>query len=156
MGSQVTLAWLEGCCYILAMAALLLHLVILLCTLLEILILKCTVCACVLSHVWLFEIPWTGALQAPLSMEFSRQKYCSVLLFPTPGDLPDPGIETCVYCISCIGGEFFIIVPPGKLWTPKCATNTQKLKTNGNMIVLGFWWDFHHLRVVWPWGPCTC
>ena len=37
--------------------------------------------------------PWTIALQAPLSMEFSRQEYWSRLLFPTPRDLPDPGIE---------------------------------------------------------------
>ena len=37
--------------------------------------------------------PWTGALQAPLSIEFSRQEYWSGLPFPSPGDLPDPGIE---------------------------------------------------------------
>ena len=37
--------------------------------------------------------PWTVACQAPLSMEFSRQEYWSGLPFPTPGDLPDPGIE---------------------------------------------------------------
>ena len=38
--------------------------------------------------------PWTTACQAPVSMEFSRQEYWSGLLFPPPGDLPDPGIET--------------------------------------------------------------
>ena len=37
--------------------------------------------------------PWTGACQAPLSMGFSRQEYWSGLPFPSPGDLPDPGIE---------------------------------------------------------------
>ena len=37
--------------------------------------------------------PWTVAYQAPLSMGFSRQEYWSGLLFPSPGDLPDPGIE---------------------------------------------------------------
>ena len=37
--------------------------------------------------------PWTVARQAPLSMEFSRQEYCSGLPFPSPGDFPDPGIE---------------------------------------------------------------
>ena len=46
-----------------------------------------------LSHVQLFVIPWTVAYQAPPSMEFSRQKYWSGLTFPSPGDLPDPGIE---------------------------------------------------------------
>ena len=40
-----------------------------------------------------FATPWTVAHQAPLSMEFSRQKYWSGLSFPFPGDLPDPGIE---------------------------------------------------------------
>ena len=37
--------------------------------------------------------PWTIACQAPLSMGFSRQEYWSGLPFPSPGDLPDPGIE---------------------------------------------------------------
>ena len=37
--------------------------------------------------------PWTVACQAPLSMRFSRQEYWSELLFPSPGGLPDPGIE---------------------------------------------------------------
>ena len=37
--------------------------------------------------------PWTVAQQAPLSMEFSRQEYWSRLPFPSPEDLPDPGIE---------------------------------------------------------------
>ena len=37
--------------------------------------------------------PWTVALQAPLSIGFSRQEYGSGLPLPSPGDLPDPGIE---------------------------------------------------------------
>ena len=37
--------------------------------------------------------PWTVAHQAPPSMEFSRQRYWSGLPFPSPGDLPNPGIE---------------------------------------------------------------
>jgi len=41
-----------------------------------------------LSHVQLFVTPWTVARQAPLSLEFSRQEYWSVLLFPSSGDLP--------------------------------------------------------------------
>ena len=40
-----------------------------------------------------FATPWTVACQVPLSMGFPRQKYWSGLLFPPPGDLPDPGIE---------------------------------------------------------------
>ena len=45
------------------------------------------------SCVWLFSTPWTAARQAPLSMEFYRQEYWSGLSFPSPGHLPDPGIE---------------------------------------------------------------
>ena len=46
-----------------------------------------------LNRVQLFATPWTVAHQAPLSMGFSRQEYWSGLPFPSPGDLPDPGIE---------------------------------------------------------------
>ena len=46
-----------------------------------------------LSPVQLFVTPWTVAYQAPLSMEFSRQGYWSGLPFPSPGDLPNPGIK---------------------------------------------------------------
>ena len=51
------------------------------------------VCVCVCSAVSDSVIPWTVALQAPLSMGFSREDYWSGLPFPLPGDLPDPGIE---------------------------------------------------------------
>ena len=46
-----------------------------------------------LKYVPLFGIPWTVACQAPLSMKFSRQEHWGGLPFPSPGDLPDPGIE---------------------------------------------------------------
>ena len=46
-----------------------------------------------LSRVQLFATPWTVAYQAPPSMGFSRQEYWSGLPFPSPGDLPEPGIE---------------------------------------------------------------
>ena len=46
-----------------------------------------------LSYVQLFATPWTTAHQAPPSMGFSRQEYCSGLPFPSPGDLPNPGIK---------------------------------------------------------------
>ena len=56
------------------------------------------------SCVWLFVTPWTVALQAPLSMGFSRQAYWSELLCPPPGDLPNPGIEPAS---PAVAGEFF-------------------------------------------------
>ena len=45
------------------------------------------------SRVWLFATQWTVALQAPLSKGFPRQESWSGLLFPSPGDLPNPGIK---------------------------------------------------------------
>ena len=50
-------------------------------------------CTKSLSRLRLFATPWTAAYQAPLSMGFSRQEYWNGLPFPSPGDLPDPGIE---------------------------------------------------------------
>ena len=46
-----------------------------------------------LSRVPLFMTPWTVAYQVPPSMGFSRQEYWGGLPFPSPGDLPDPGID---------------------------------------------------------------
>ena len=46
-----------------------------------------------LSHFQLFATPWTVAYQAPPSMGFSTQEYWSGWPFPSPGDLPDPGVK---------------------------------------------------------------
>ena len=46
-----------------------------------------------LSSVCLFMTPWTVACQAPPSMGFSRQEYWSGMPLPSPGHLPDPGVE---------------------------------------------------------------
>ena len=48
-----------------------------------------------LSRVRLFATPWTVTYQAPLSMGFYRQEYWSGLPFPSPGDLPNPGLPHC-------------------------------------------------------------
>ena len=55
--------------------------------------------------------PWTIALQAPLSMKFSRQEYRSGLPFPSPGDLPDPGFE---HGSSALQADSLPSEPPGK------------------------------------------
>ena len=52
---------------------------------------------------------WTVARQAPLSMGFSRQEYWSGLPFPSPGDLPEPGIEPASLVSSELAGGFFTI-----------------------------------------------
>ena len=54
---------------------------------------------------------WTVAHQAPLSMEFPRQEYWSGLPFPSPGDLPDPGIKPVSLALT---GIFFTTEPPEK------------------------------------------
>ena len=50
-------------------------------------------CRLVTKSCLTLATPWTVACQAPLSMGFSRQKYWSGLPFPSPGDVPDPGME---------------------------------------------------------------
>ena len=55
--------------------------------------------------------PWTVVCQVPLSVGFSRQEYWSGLSFPSPGDLPHPGIEPVS---PILAGGFFTTEPPGK------------------------------------------
>ena len=58
-----------------------------------------------------FAVPWTAAHRGPLSMGFSRQEYWSGLPFPSPGDLPDPGMEPES---PALAGMFFTTEPLGK------------------------------------------
>ena len=57
-------------------------------------------------------IPWTVVCQAPLSMEFSRQKYWSGLPFLLPGDLLDLGIEAESLVAPALTGRFVTTMPP--------------------------------------------
>ena len=59
-----------------------------------------------------------AAQQAPLSLGFSRQEYWSGLPFPSPGNLPDPGIKPASLVSPALAGRFFTTVPPGK---PMCS-----------------------------------
>ena len=63
------------------------------------------------SRVRLFVTPRTVAYQAPPSMEFSRQEYWSGLPFPSPGDLPNPGIEPGSPALEA---DALTSEPPGK------------------------------------------
>ena len=54
-----------------------------------------------------FGTPWTAACQASRSVEFSRQEYRNRLPFPTPGNLPDPGIELTSVAARALAGRFF-------------------------------------------------
>ena len=66
------------------------------------------------SSVQRFATPWTVARQAPPSMKFSRQEYWSGLPFPSPGDLPDTGIEPGSPALQA---DALPSEPPGK---PSC------------------------------------
>ena len=71
-------------------------------------------------------------------MEFSKQKYWSRLTFPTPGDLPDPGIEPELLHVSCIAGRFFTVEPP--------------VKTHHGLLLLLLLSCFSHVRLcATPW-----
>ena len=74
---------------------------------------------CMLSHfsrVWFFVTPGTIRYQAPLSMGFSKQEYCSGLPFPSLGDLPDPGIKPRPLALQA---DSLPAEPPRKPLVPK-------------------------------------
>ena len=97
-------------------------------------------CACLraqsLGHV-LFAAPRAIAHQAPLSVEFSRQEYWSVLPCPPPGDLPDPGIEAASFVSPALAARFFTTsatweaplnyLTPQILWVPRQFISHQML-----------------------------
>ena len=87
-------------------------------------------CSGVHSCLTLFQPPWTVAHQAPLSMGFSMQEYWSGLPFPSPGDLPNPGIEPTV---PALAGRFFTTEPPGKR-----IYSTNNLSCKSTWIMLDF------------------
>ena len=77
-----------------------------------------------LSCVRLFATPWTGACQAPPSVGFSRQEYWSGVPFPSPGDLPNPGIEPGSPTLQA---DSLLSQPPGKLcWEETVKGQDQK------------------------------
>ena len=82
-----------------------------------------------LSRVRLFATPWTVAYQAPLSMGFSRQRYWSPgLPFPSPEDLPPPGIEPWSPTLQA---DALPSEPPGEPWS----VGTEAKKVADNMEI---------------------
>ena len=75
-------------------------------------------------------MPWSGAHQAPLSMGFPRQECWSGLPFPSPGNLPDPGVELTSPALTA---RFFTTVPPG----------------NPSSILYYLLFDFKFKRIEW-------
>ena len=96
------------------------------------------VCAC--SVVSDFVTPWTEAIQVLLFKEFSRQKYWSGLPFPSPGDLPNTGIEPAS---PALPGEFFTT----STWEALCPLDVN--------IIIGdpeeTGWDDWEIQALWLW-----
>ena len=86
-----------------------------------------------LSHVRLFATPWTVIYQVSPTMGFSRQEYWSGLPFPSPGDLPYPGVEPVSPALQ---GDALPSEPPGKSLEEKtmanlfCAVLNHSVKSN--------------------------
>ena len=88
----------------------------------------CAVCAPSLCGFLFFATLWTVAHQVPLSLGFPRQEYWSGLPFPSPGDLPDPGIISLSLVSPALQEDFLPAEPPGKV----------------------------DLMILVPWGPFWC
>ena len=93
-----------------------------------------------LSHVQLCATPQTVAHQAPLSIDFARQECWSGLLYPSPGILPDPGIELVSLTSPALAGSFFT---PSVTWE---APQQADL-----ILIFGEHKDLIHLICCWFW-----
>ena len=101
------------------------------------------------SHVQLFVILLTIVHQAPLSMWFSRQEYWSGLPFPSPGDIPEPGIEPGSLTSPALAGGFFVT---SATWEDSLYLNNNKSS------VLKHYLPTFNSRLVWPgepWAPSS-
>ena len=77
------------------------------------------------SCIQVFATPWTVPHQAPLSMEITREEYWSRLLFPNPGDLPQPGFEPTSLVSLALTGRFFT---PSTTWEPIFSLELDKME----------------------------
>ena len=83
------------------------------------------------SRAQLFATLWTVAHQVPLSMGFPRQEYWSGLPFPSPGDLPIPGIKLKSLESPALAGGCFTTEPPGMSFSRyrRCCSVAQSCPT---------------------------
>ena len=86
-----------------------------------------------------FATPWPIALQAPLSMGFPRQEYCRELSFPSPGDLPDPGIKPAS---PALAGGFFA-PEPVRQWKVKWSLRQTLVKWMVETFSIAGPWVLH-------------
>ena len=80
------------------------------------------------SHVRLFATSWAEASEAPSSMEFSRQEYWRGLPFPSPGDVPDPGLEPGSPTLQA---DALPSEPPGSLESESHSVISDSLQPHG-------------------------
>ena len=78
------------------------------------------------SHVWPFAAPWTAALQAPLSVGFSRQEYWTELPFPPPRIFPTQGSHSSL--LNCFQADSLLSEPWNSLTKGKNSREGQKSK----------------------------
>ena len=108
-----------------------------------------------LSHVQLFETPWTVVFQAPPSMGFSRQEYWSGLPFPSPRDLPNRGIEPrspalqadAFYHLSYQGSLYIAMELKNLKYNIATSLSNDTLKLNISFIKIKgekFYFEYHH------------
>ena len=101
-----------------------------------------------LSRIRLFATPWTVAYQAPLSVGFSRQQYWSGLPFPSPVDLPKPGIEPGSPALQT---DALPSEPPGKseqLSSKRTQiTMLTRMQRKGNLVHC--WWEHKLVPSLW-------
>ena len=93
-----------------------------------------------------FANPWIVAFQALLSMEFSRQEYWSGLPFPSPGNLPNPGIKHASLAL----GRFFTTEPLGNTYV--CINSSINLKSS---LGPGHFIPYVTLTTGTNWFTCT-
>ena len=96
-----------------------------------------------LSGVQRSATPWTVALQASLSMEFSRQEYWSGFAFSAPGNLSNPGIKPESLVSPALASGFFTPLPPGN---PE-RVSYLVLMTAVNMTLVILVWNCHLIRM---------
>ena len=113
-----------------------------------------------LSRVQLFVTPRTIAYQASQSMGFSRQEYWSGLPFPSPGDLPNPGIEPGSPALQA---DALPTEPPGKplWWSVPATRNTiwersfMETNSESRICVHIFLWTHFGMGKIWTTGLCS-
>ena len=110
----------------------------------------------VLSWIWLFEIPWTVALQVPLSMDFSRKRVLEWIVISFSWGSSWLGDQTIISCIFCIGRQILYHRATCKAQRPVCNCNTENslyLSPSLNSPFIGvsyfpIWGLFPHFRSV--------